>query len=107
LAAAIAELARDPAGGAPSGRRPSTMWGRPSIFECRRRLDRRAARRARSRAFGDDGDPNGGGVRVLVHAPLKSPDHPVASGERTVARLIIAALEQAGYRPETACVANA
>jgi glycosyltransferase involved in cell wall biosynthesis len=39
-------------------------------------------------------------MRVLVHCPLKPPDHPVASGERTVARLILRALERAGCRPE-------
>jgi glycosyltransferase involved in cell wall biosynthesis len=41
-------------------------------------------------------------MRILVHAPLKPPDHPVASGERTMARLLVEALAQAGYRPEWA-----
>jgi glycosyltransferase involved in cell wall biosynthesis len=41
-------------------------------------------------------------MRVLVLCPLKPPDHPVASGERTVARLLMRALERAGHRPELA-----
>jgi glycosyltransferase involved in cell wall biosynthesis len=41
-------------------------------------------------------------MRVLVHAPLKPPDHPVASGERAMARLLVEALARAGYRPEWA-----
>lgn len=41
-------------------------------------------------------------MRVLVLCPLKPPDHPVASGERTVARLLMRALETAGQTPELA-----
>jgi glycosyltransferase involved in cell wall biosynthesis len=41
-------------------------------------------------------------MRVLVLCPLKPPDHPVASGERTVARLLLRALERAGHQPELA-----
>ena len=36
-------------------------------------------------------------IRCAFYAPLKSPNHPVPSGDRTVARAIIAALEYAGY----------
>jgi glycosyltransferase involved in cell wall biosynthesis len=36
-------------------------------------------------------------VRIAFYAPLKPPDHPVASGDRTMARLQIAALRRAGH----------
>ncbi len=36
---------------------------------------------------------------VAFYAPLKPPDHPVPSGDRRVARLLMAALERSGYRP--------
>lgn len=36
---------------------------------------------------------------VAFYAPLKPPDHPVASGDRRVGRLLMAALERAGRRP--------
>lgn len=36
-------------------------------------------------------------MRIAFYAPLKPPDHPVASGDRQVARAIIATLEQAGH----------
>ncbi|MEM9781732.1 MAG: glycosyltransferase family 4 protein [Pseudomonadota bacterium] len=35
--------------------------------------------------------------RVAFYAPMKPPDHPVPSGDRTIARLLIAALERAGF----------
>jgi glycosyltransferase involved in cell wall biosynthesis len=38
-------------------------------------------------------------VRIAFYAPLKAPDHPVASGDRGMARLLIAALRQAGHEP--------
>ncbi len=41
-------------------------------------------------------------MRVAFHAPLKPPDHPVPSGDRTVARLVLAALQHAGHRVELA-----
>ncbi|MFN0043883.1 MAG: glycosyltransferase family 4 protein [Alphaproteobacteria bacterium] len=41
-------------------------------------------------------------MRVAFHAPLKPPDHSVPSGDRTVARLVLAALQQAGHRVELA-----
>lgn len=40
--------------------------------------------------------------RVAFYAPLKAPDHPVPSGERTVARLLLRALSVAGFTPEVA-----
>ncbi|TGD97212.1 glycosyltransferase family 4 protein [Methylobacterium nonmethylotrophicum] len=40
--------------------------------------------------------------RVAFYAPLKAPDHPVPSGERTVARLLLRALAAAGFAPEVA-----
>jgi len=38
-------------------------------------------------------------MNVAFYAPLKPPDHPVPSGDRRVARLLMAALERAGHRP--------
>lgn len=37
-------------------------------------------------------------MRVALITPMKPPDHPVPSGDRTFARLIRAALERAGHR---------
>ncbi len=37
-------------------------------------------------------------MNIAFYAPLKSPRHAVPSGDRQVARLLIAALEQAGHR---------
>ena len=39
---------------------------------------------------------------VAFYAPLKSPDHPSPSGDRTMARLLLRALEEAGFAPEIA-----
>jgi len=36
-------------------------------------------------------------MKIAFYAPLKSPDHPVPSGDRLMARMLIAALEQAGH----------
>lgn len=36
-------------------------------------------------------------VRIAFYAPLKSPDHPVPSGDRLLARLFVAALRAAGH----------
>lgn len=36
---------------------------------------------------------------IAFYAPLKPPDHPVPSGDRRVARLLMAALERSGHRP--------
>lgn len=36
-------------------------------------------------------------TRILFYAPLKAPDHAVASGDRTVARLLWRALDHAGF----------
>ena len=35
-------------------------------------------------------------MKIAFYAPLKAPDHPVPSGDRTIARLLFAALERAG-----------
>jgi glycosyltransferase involved in cell wall biosynthesis len=40
--------------------------------------------------------------RLAFYAPLKPPDHPVPSGDRRMARALIAALERAGWTPELA-----
>ena len=36
-------------------------------------------------------------MRIAFYAPLKPPDHPVPSGDRQMARMLIAALERAGH----------
>ncbi|AVA25281.1 glycosyltransferase family 4 protein [Rhizobium sp. NXC24] len=41
-------------------------------------------------------------MKIAFYAPLKSPNHPVPSGDRLMARLIIAALEMAGHKVEIA-----
>jgi hypothetical protein len=41
-------------------------------------------------------------VRIAFYAPLKPPAHPVASGDRTMARLLVAALRQAGHEVDIA-----
>ncbi len=41
-------------------------------------------------------------MRIAFYAPMKSPDHPVPSGDRTMARLLIAALRAAGHQVELA-----
>lgn len=38
-------------------------------------------------------------MRIAFYAPLKPPDHPVASGDRGVARLLFEALRRAGHEP--------
>src|SRR5579872_824419 len=38
-------------------------------------------------------------VRIAFYAPLKPPDHPVASGDRGIARLLLQALRRAGHEP--------
>ncbi|MGI9483171.1 MAG: glycosyltransferase family 4 protein [Hyphomicrobiales bacterium] len=41
-------------------------------------------------------------MRIAFYAPLKSPDHPVVSGDRQMARLIVRALEEAGHEVKLA-----
>ncbi|MCG5238603.1 glycosyltransferase family 4 protein [Azospirillum doebereinerae] len=41
-------------------------------------------------------------MRIAFHAPLKPPGHPVPSGDRQMARLLLRALERAGHRVEVA-----
>lgn len=41
-------------------------------------------------------------MRVAVYAPMKPPDHAVPSGDRRMARLVIAALRRAGHQVELA-----
>jgi glycosyltransferase involved in cell wall biosynthesis len=41
-------------------------------------------------------------TRILFFAPLKAPDHPTPSGDRTMGRLIVRALKRAGYEVELA-----
>jgi glycosyltransferase involved in cell wall biosynthesis len=41
-------------------------------------------------------------MRLAFYAPLKPPDHPVPSGDRRVARLVMAALELVGHQIELA-----
>lgn len=42
-------------------------------------------------------------MRIAFYAPLKSPDHPVPSGDRRMARLLIEALRLAHHPVELAC----
>ena len=39
---------------------------------------------------------------IAFYAPLKSPHHPAPSGDRTMARLLLKALERAGFAPDLA-----
>lgn len=39
---------------------------------------------------------------IAFYAPLKAPDHPVPSGDRTIARLMLTALDRAGFMPRVA-----
>jgi glycosyltransferase involved in cell wall biosynthesis len=41
-------------------------------------------------------------MRIAFYAPLKAPDHPVPSGDRTIARLLLAALKRGGATVEIA-----
>ncbi len=41
-------------------------------------------------------------MHIAFYAPLKSPNHPVPSGDRQMARLLIAALRLAGHSVEIA-----
>ena len=41
-------------------------------------------------------------MRIAFYAPLKAPDHPTPSGDRTIARLLVAALKQGGATVEIA-----
>src|SRR4051812_20938523 len=41
-------------------------------------------------------------MRIAFYAPLKAPDHPVPSGDRTIARLLIAAMKRGGAEVEIA-----
>lgn len=41
-------------------------------------------------------------MKIAFYAPLKPPSHPIPSGDRAVARLILAALAQAGHETELA-----
>ncbi|MGI9395328.1 MAG: glycosyltransferase family 1 protein, partial [Boseongicola sp.] len=36
-------------------------------------------------------------MNIAFYAPLKNPNHPVPSGDRLMARLLVAALEQSGH----------
>jgi glycosyltransferase involved in cell wall biosynthesis len=41
-------------------------------------------------------------MKIAFYCPLKSPNHPVPSGDRLMARLLMVALERAGHRVEIA-----
>lgn len=41
-------------------------------------------------------------MRIWFYAPLKSPNHPVPSGDRQMARMLVAALRRAGHEVEIA-----
>ncbi len=59
----------------------------------------------RTRLIGYDGHrarPESLQMPIAFYAPLKSPDHPVPSGDRQMARLLLCALKRAGYDPQVA-----
>src|SRR4029078_7831636 len=43
-----------------------------------------------------------GSMKIAFYAPLKPPDHPVPSGDREMANLLIRALEGGGHHVEVA-----
>lgn len=43
-------------------------------------------------------DPGARRLRIAFYAPLKSPDHPVPSGDRQMARMLVACLGRAGHQ---------
>src|SRR4051812_29216282 len=49
----------------------------------------------------------GFGMRIAFYAPLKFPSHPVPSGDRQMARLLVTALERAGHTVEIASTLRA
>ncbi len=59
-------------------------------------------RRCGKNAWMEGRGSEGGAVRIAFYAPLKTPDHPVASGDRLIAGLLVRALEQAGHDVVTA-----
>lgn len=42
-------------------------------------------------------------MRIAFYAPMKAPDHPRPSGDRTMARLLLTALMRSGHAVEPAC----
>ena len=42
-------------------------------------------------------------MKIAFYAPMKPPDHPVPSGDRRMARLLMEAFERAGHEPQLAC----
>ncbi|AWI60872.1 glycosyltransferase family 4 protein [Sinorhizobium fredii] len=46
-------------------------------------------------------------MRIAFYAPLKSPDHPVPSGDRQMGRMLIEALRLCGYDPQIASTLRA
>jgi glycosyltransferase involved in cell wall biosynthesis len=42
-------------------------------------------------------------MRIAFYAPLKPPDHPVVSGERTMARALFHALQRTGHQVDLVC----
>ena len=42
-------------------------------------------------------------MRIAFYAPMKAPGHPLPSGDRRMARLLVAALREAGHGVEQAC----
>ena len=64
----------------PNGSGPPTVFGPSTCASWRRSRPPRARQ-----------------VRIAFYAPLKTPDHPTASGDRLIAGLFARALEQAGH----------
>ena len=99
LSNALNLLARDPDAARPSALPPMRACG--SDFSMEGGID---GLEARFRALTDAPKREAGaGVTiarpVAFYAPLKSPNHPLPSGDRTMARLLMKALDRAGFAP--------
>jgi hypothetical protein len=46
-------------------------------------------------------------VKIAFYAPLKAPDHPVPSGDRQMARLLVKALDKGGFDVKVASTLRA
>ena len=104
LASAIEALARDPTARAALGYAAFRRLRRD--FSAGMGLDGLARRfrpllgePAAASIPGPRGGPVTTPIPIAFYAPLKSPDHPAPSGDRTMARLLLKALRAAGFEP--------
>ena len=113
LASAIEALARDPTARAALGYAAFRRLRRD--FSAGMGLDGLARRfrpllgePATLRIPGPRGGPVTPPIPIAFYAPLKSPNHPAPSGDRTMARLLMKALRAAGFAPRSraSCAAS-